>query len=201
MTDCGCEPPADAVSQGGVLVALLAINASMFVVEGVAGWLGESTGLLGDALDMLADAAVYAVALYAVGRSEVAKASAARASGVMQMALAGGVVADVARRAVLGSEPASIAMMGVGALALVANLTCLALISRHRRGEVHMRASWIFSRNDVLVNLGTIAGGALVALLGSRIPDLAIGLFVSAAVFRGGVRIVRDASAERRQLA
>jgi len=61
-----------------------------------------------------------------------------------------------------------------------------------------MRASWIFSRNDVLVNLGTIGGGALVALLRSRIPDLVIGLLVSVAVFRGGVRIVGDARDERR---
>ncbi len=91
-------------------------------------------------------------------------------------------------------------MMGVGAAALVANLTCLKLISRYRRGEVHMRASWVFSRNDVLVNLGVIAGGALVAWSGSRYPDLLIGAFVSVAVFRGGTRIVRDARDERRHI-
>lgn len=59
-----------------------------------------------------------------------------------------------------------------------------------------MRASWIFSRNDVVVNLGVIAGGIAVALLGSRLPDLAIGAAVSLFVLRGGLRIVRDARAE-----
>ena len=48
---------------------LLAINAVMFVVEAIAGWRGESTGLMGDSLDMLADASVYAIALFVVGRS------------------------------------------------------------------------------------------------------------------------------------
>jgi len=200
MSDCGCEPSPEVASQRGVLLALLAINGAMFLVEGVAGWLGESTGLLGDALDMLADAAVYAVALYAAGRSESAKANAALTSGLLQMILAGGVVADVTRRTLVGSEPASAAMVGVGTLALAANVTCLVLLSRHRRGEVHMRASWIFSRNDVLVNLGTIAGGGLVAVSGSRFPDLVIGLLVSVAVFRGGLRIVADAREERGRL-
>ena len=37
----------------------------------------------------------------------------------------------------------------------------MALISRHRKGGLHMRASWIFSTNDVIANLGVIlaAGG------------------------------------------
>jgi Co/Zn/Cd efflux system component len=38
---------------------LLAINAVMFVVELVAGWLAQSTGLIADSLDMFADAMVY----------------------------------------------------------------------------------------------------------------------------------------------
>ncbi|MDX1578341.1 MAG: cation transporter [Gemmatimonadota bacterium] len=181
-----------------MLRALLVINAAMFVVEAVGGWLGESTGLLGDSIDMLADAGVYAISLYAVGRSERAKSGAALGSGIFQMALAGFVLAEVVRRALVGSEPVSVLMMTVGGLALAANVTCLKLISRYRKGEVHMRASWVFSRNDVLVNLGVIAGGGLVALTGSRIPDLVIGAFVSLAVFRGGVRIVRDATSERR---
>ena len=55
--------------EAGVLRVLLAINAVMFVVELVAGLVAQSTGLIGDSLDMFADAAVYGVALYAVGRS------------------------------------------------------------------------------------------------------------------------------------
>jgi hypothetical protein len=54
--------------QTSVLRLVLAINATMFVVELVAGWLGQSAGLLSDSLDMLADAIVYGIALWAVGR-------------------------------------------------------------------------------------------------------------------------------------
>ena len=51
------------------LVWLLAINAFMFCTELVFGWIGQSTGLIADSLDMFADAAVYAVALLAVGKT------------------------------------------------------------------------------------------------------------------------------------
>ncbi len=74
ISDCGCElEEADALERR-TLWTLLAINASMFVVEAVAGWLGESTGLIADSLDMLADATVYGIGLYAVGRPLMAKA-------------------------------------------------------------------------------------------------------------------------------
>ena len=170
---------------------LLGINAVLFLVEIVAGWLAQSTGLIADSLDMLADAFVYGLSLYAVGRSSREKLRAAHASGVLQAVLAAGVFVDVARRWVTGSAPEPPAMIGISALALAANVTCLFLLARHRHGGAHMRASWIFSTNDVLANLGVMAAGALVAATGSRLPDLVIGTFVGALVLLGAVRILR----------
>lgn len=195
MTDCGCESEFEANNreERRVLGILLAINAIMFSLEFGIGVMAESTGLIADSLDMLADATVYGIALYAVGRSAAAKVNAALFSGGFQILLALGVAFDVLRRALSGSEPVSELMMAVGALALAANLACLALLAKHRDGEVHMRASWIFSVNDVLANLGVILGGLLVFVIGSRWPDLIIGAAITVLVLRGGIRIVRDA--------
>ena len=200
MAGCGCELEIQRREEGRTLVLLLAINALMFVVELVLGWLAESTALLADSLDMLADAAVYGLGLYAVSRSLAHKARAALVSGWLQVMLSLGVLADVLRRALLGSDPEPGYMIWVGLLALVANVVCLVLIAKHRDGEVHMRASWIFSKNDVIANVGVIAGGALVAWLGVRWPDLCIGLIIAALVVRGGVRIIADARATARGL-
>ena len=197
MAGCGCEVEIKDKSERRVLVALLLINGVMFVAEFIVGWWAQSTALIADALDMLADAMVYGVGLYAVGRSLLVKAHAARISGVLQVLLGLLVLIDILRRFVVGSEPVSILMMGMGLIALIANITCLVLISRHREGEVHMRASWIFSRNDVIANLGVILAGGLVAWTGSRLPDLAIGLLVALIVIRGGVLILQDAKATR----
>ena len=189
---------ADAIaSEKRTLRLLLAINAVMFGVELVAGWIGESMGLIADSLDMLADAGVYTASLLAVGSSARRKTQAATASGVIQLCLAAGVVAETVRRWVHGSEPASGLMIGISLLALCANAACVLLLRRHRHGEVHMRASWIFSTTDVQANLGVILAGALVALTGSRLPDLVIGLLVCGLVVRGGVRILREARASR----
>ena len=197
MAGCGCEVEINDKSERRVLIALLLINGVMFVAEFIVGWWAQSTALIADAFDMLADAMVYGVGLYAVGRSLLVKAHAARISGVLQVLLGLLVLFDILRRIMVGSEPASALMMAMGFFALIANVTCLILISKHREGEVHMRASWVFSRNDVIANLGVILAGGLVAWTGSRLPDLAIGLLVALIVIRGGVLILQDAKATR----
>lgn len=196
MSGCGCEVEVKDNGQRAVLIALLAINAAMFGVEIVLGIASESTALIADSLDMLADAAVYAIGLHAVARSPLVKIKAARLSGIMQIVLGTTVLVDVTRRAVFGSEPESLFMIGVGLVALVANVVCLVLIAKYRNGEVHMRASWIFSKNDVITNVGVVVAGGLVHAFGSRFPDLVIGLVISVIVVRGGLQIVRDANRE-----
>lgn len=193
MSDCGCEFEAQNEAERRTLRVLLYINAFMFVVEFSAGVVAYSAGLLADSLDMLADAGVYALSLYAVGRNQLLKARAAHISGVIQILLGLAVIAEVGRRFVFGSSPDSMLMLGTGALALAANLSCLALLAKHREGEVHMRASWIFSTNDVLANLGVILSAVLVAFTASSLPDLIIGLIISALVIRGGIIILSEA--------
>ncbi|HQA12010.1 MAG TPA: cation transporter [Zoogloea sp.] len=191
LVDSGNAAVLNQAVETKTLWILLAINAAMFVIEIVAGWLGNSAGLIADGADMFADAAVYGVALYAVGGSYRHKLSAARLAGILQMALAIGVLGEVARRMLTGSAPEELTMVGVSLLALAANIACLALIARHRQGGVHMRASYIFSANDVLANLGVIVAGSLVAWTGSPIPDWVIGGIIGALVLIGAVRILR----------
>lgn len=200
MAGCGCEVEIKDREQSRVLVILLAINAVMFVVELVFGVLSQSTALIADSLDMLADATVYAIGLYAVGKAAIKKVNAAHLSGIFQMLLGVSVLIDVLRRWFYGSEPESFLMLVVGAVALVANIICVILISKHREGEVHMRASWIFSKNDVIANIGIIIAGALVYFMDSRYPDLIIGLLITLLVLRGGVLIVKDARQEKAKL-
>jgi Co/Zn/Cd efflux system component len=177
--------------ESAILKRLLAINGAMFAVELSAGWLAQSTGLIADSLDMFADAAVYGAALYAVGRSATLKLRAAHLAGWLQLLLALGVLGEVLRRFIFGSEPVSALMMGFGALALVANVACLLLIHSQKDGGVHMKASWIFSANDVIANLGVILAGVLVAWTDSRYPDLVIGLIIGLIVLNGARRILQ----------
>ena len=199
MSGCGCEVEIKDQSQRQVLYWLLGINATMFVIEMGIGLLADSTALIADSLDMLADAVVYGVALYAIGKSLLHKANAARISGFFQMALGLLIIIDIVRRSISGSEPVSGLMMAMGAVALVANVICLVIIRKQRNEEVHMRASWIFSANDVIANLGVIFAGVLVFWLDSRWPDLVIGVIVSCVVLRGAKMILEEAGNERQR--
>jgi len=197
VSGCGCGMEAGTREERRTLLFLLAINAAMFFVEAGAGIVARSTALLADSLDMFADAAVYGVSLWAVGRAAASKASAARLSGVLQVLLALFVLAETIRRVAVGSEPRSAFMVAVGAVALAANAACLSLLWRHRAGEVHMRASFIFSANDVVANLAVVLAGLLVGLTGSSLPDLVTGLGIAALVLAGGVKILREARLAR----
>ena len=194
MSDCHCREASSEITERSVLLTLLSINGVMFAAELVAGIIADSTGLLADSLDMLADAIVYGIALYAVGRAATVKTTAACWSGYFQIALACGVGLDILRRLAFGSEPQSSFMLGVGFVALIANVACLAILAKHRQGEVHMRASWIFSKNDVIANLGVMVAGLIILNTGTRWPDIVIGAIITAVVLRGGLTILREAN-------
>ncbi len=196
MAGCGCEIEISDKAQKSVLIRLLIINAFMFVFELSLGWYAQSTGLIADSFDMLTDAIVYAIGLYAIGKSLRHKAKVALISGWFQFALGLLILIDVLRRTVMGSEPVSALMMAVGLVALIANVYCLLLIDKHKTGEVHMRASWVFSKNDVIANSGVIIGGLFVWLLDSRWPDLLIGSVIALVIFNGARHIILDAQGE-----
>lgn len=196
MSGCGCEVEIKDASQKRVLYWLLGINAVMFFVEMTVGLLADSTALIADSLDMLADAIVYGIGIYAVGKSFIHKANAAQISGYFQLILGVIILTDITRRLLFGSDPVSSLMIGMGFIALVANVACLLIIRNHKNDEVHMRASWIFSANDVIANMGVIIAGVLVLWLDSRIPDLVIGGVVAVVVLRGAWMIIKDAKQE-----
>lgn len=183
------DPP-DNAGEARLLWTVLAINAAMFCIEFAVGLWAESTGLIADSLDMFADAAVYGVALFAVGRAVAMKRRAAQLAGWLQFTLAIGALAEVVRRFVFGSEPVSALMMGMGLVALLANATCLMLVAKRKDAGAHMKASYIFSANDVIANAGVIVAGLLVAITGSRFPDLVIGMIVGLVVLNGARRIL-----------
>lgn len=190
-----------AVSERKALWILFGLNAAMFVIEVGAGLAADSMGLVADGLDMLADASVYGLALQAVGKPEGVKVRAAFAAGYLQLALASLAVVKLLRAIVIGSDPDPGAMMSVSLLALAANAVAVGILRRHRHGDVHIRAAWIFSATDVQVNVLVIAAALLVLGLGSPIPDLLVGAAICVLVFRSVVRILRDARRARAAMA
>ena len=182
-----------AAEQRRILAVVLALNLLLVALLTAAGVSADSSGLIANALDNASDSAVYVISLFAVNRSPTWKRAAATASGVLLLLFAAGVLADAARRYVVGSEPVGPMMMGASAVAAAVNLLCLVLLRRLGRSDVNLRAAETFSANDFVASGGVLAAGALVAWTGQRWPDLLVGVAVTAIAQKGGVEILRDA--------
>ena len=193
MQDC-CAITSDYTArQRRVLLVVLWINVVMFLVEVIAGMLAHSTALLADSVDMLGDAIVYGFSLYVVGRGAVWQARGALLKGAIMAAFGVGVLIEVAVKIVSGVVPSAETIGVVGALALVANAACLALLWPRRHDDVNMRSAWTCSLNDVAGNAGVLVAGAGVALSGTAWPDIVVGLLIAALFAVSSVGVIRDA--------
>lgn len=193
MSNCECHELSSSSIDKKVLIVALLLNATMFLVGMIAGLLAQSTGLIADSLDMLADASAYALALLAINRSMRFKAMTATLSGSLLLILGALVLIDVGRRFWFGSFPESGIMVAVASVSLIVNGIVLYLLKRFRTGEVHLRAAWIFTRADVIANIGVIVSGILVHLTDSRYPDLIVGFIISLYVIKEALVILRGA--------
>lgn len=184
---------AEQKNQKKILWIVLAINFAFFLIEMTTGLISGSMGLVADSLDMLADAFVYGISLLAVGKTLTRKKRIATLAGYFQIILAVIGFLEVMRR-FFGTEriPDFTTMIVVSALALIANGFCLYLLQKSKsKEEAHMKASLIFTSNDIIINLGVILAGLLVNWLNSSAPDLIIGTTVFIVVIRGAIRILK----------
>lgn len=180
-------------NQKKLLWSVLGINFAFFLIEMTTGLISKSMGLVADSLDMLADSFVYGISLLAVGGTFTRKKRIAKLAGYFQITLAIIGFVEVLRR-FFGAEkmPDFATMIIVSIFALVANGVCLYLLQKSKsKEEAHMKASMIFTSNDVIINVGVITAGLLVNWLNSNKPDLIIGTIVFALVIQGAIRILK----------
>jgi cation diffusion facilitator family transporter len=182
--------------QRRVLVGVLLVNATLFVVELSAGLFARSTALLGDSLDMLGDSLVYGFSLYVLKRSDQARIYAAMLKGAIMVGFGLLVLAEAAAK-LLGDGVPDPATMGiVSFLALLGNCFCFWLLYRHRGTDINMRSAWLCSRNDLVANISVMVAAGLVAMTGSRWPDIAVGTAIATLFLWTAIGVLRDARRE-----
>ncbi len=197
MDDC-CDNKGNELAQlrerqGRMLYIVLAINAVMFVVEFTAGWILNSTALLGDSLDMFGDTLVYTISLFVLHRGIHARAGAALFKSGFLLLFSLLIIGEAVRKSFLGVVPEAGWMALIGLIALVANLSCLALLYSHRSDDINMSSTWLCSRNDVIANLSVLGAAGLVMLTESLWPDLIVGVGLALLYLHSSVQVGRDA--------
>lgn len=178
------------------LIAVIVINAVMFVVEMVFGAAAASQALKADALDFLADSATYGLSLWAIGRSVATRARAARFKAWTLVIMGLGILGLAFYRAVFSVSPQAELMGGIALLALLANLVSVAILLKWRNGDANVRSVWLCSRNDAIGNIAVFVSAGLVFLSGSHWPDVIVAAIMASLFLSSAVQILRQADRE-----
>jgi Co/Zn/Cd efflux system component len=166
---------------------VIAINATLFVVEMVAGHLSGSQALKADALDFFADTLTYAASLIVIGMALRTRAVVALGKGASLLTMGLWVLGSTIYRVFVVGLPAAEIMGVVGFLALAANVASVVILMRYKDGDANVRSVWLCSRNDAIGNVAVMAAALGVWGTASGWPDLIVagimaGLFVTSAV-------------------
>lgn len=197
---CHCEPKFDGMSLGfrRALWIVIAINASMFLVEMAAGALAGSRALQADALDFLGDTLTYGISLFVLGMSLQVRATAALAKGLSLAAMGLWVFGSTAYQVLVLDVPNAEIMGVTGVLALFANLLSVVVLMRYKDGDANVRSVWLCSRNDAIGNVAVMAAAGGVFLTHSAWPDLIVAGLMAVLFLWSSGQIIRQALDERR---
>jgi len=205
---CGGEARFEGVSAAyrRALWLVIAINASMFLVEMTAGALAGSQALQADALDFLGDTLTYGISLLVIGRPLATRATAALVKGLSLGAMGLWVFAATAYQVLVLGVPDAGVMGVVGFLALAANVASVLILLRYKDGDANVRSVWLCSRNDAIGNVAVMAAALAVFATGTAWPDLVVaaamaGLFLwsARAIIVQALAELGQARAEARQ--
>ncbi len=197
---CGHETKFDGASAAYKrrLWMVIVINASMFVVEMLAGHVSKSKALQADALDFVADAMTYGISLLVIGASLQVRASAALVKGLSLLAMGLWVFGSTAYSVLFVAVPQAEVMGLVGFLALLANLASVLLLVSFKDGDANVRSVWLCSRNDAIGNIAVMLAALGVWGTMTGWPDLIVAGVMATLFLSSAFQILRQSIQELR---
>lgn len=199
---CGCGKTLDVAAMQArhrrVLWIVLLINLATFLMMVGASWYSHSSSLLSGALDNLGDAATYLLSLLVVGAGVAAKARVALFKGVLILAAAVAVAAQIGWRLAHPQVPLFESMGLAALLNLAANGFCLWLLTPYRNDDVNLASAWECACNDIFEGVSVVLAAGLVSLFGAGWPDLLVAIALLVVFLRSALRVLRIAMTELR---
>lgn len=180
------------------LIAVIVINAAMFVVEMTAGALSGSQALKADALDFFADSVTYGASFVVIGMALRTRSLVALAKGVSLFLMALWVLGSTIYRVFVLGTPSAEVMGAIGFLALAANVASVVILMRYKDGDANVRSVWICSRNDAIGNIAVMIAALGVWGTMTGWPDLIVATILGGLFFNSAIKILRHAWAEYR---
>lgn len=197
---CGCHgnPRFDGVDARyrRVLWLVIAINATMFAVEMVAGHVAGSQALQADALDFLGDTLTYGLSLAVIGLPLAVRARTAVIKGLSLLAIGLWVLGSTMYHVFNDGMPRAEIMGAVGFLALAANVASVLLLLRYKDGDANVRSVWVCSRNDAIGNVAVMLAALGVWGTVTVWPDLLVAATMAGLFVTSAIQILRQSLAE-----
>ena len=175
---------------------VIAINASMFLVEMGAGALAGSQALQADALDFLGDATTYGISLAVIGSSIQIRARAAILKALSLTAMALWVLGSTAYHVLILGIPRAEIMGAIGILALAANLASVLILMHYKDGDANVRSVWLCSRNDAIGNVAVMVAAVAVWGTATKWPDLLVAAIMAGLFLTSSIQILRQSFRE-----
>jgi cobalt-zinc-cadmium efflux system protein len=182
----------------------LALNLSVLGAELAGAWYFGSLALLSDAAHMFTDAAALAIALAALAiakrpaddqrsfgyrRFEIL---AAAFNAVLLFIVAGVVLVEGIRRFFDPVPVASLGMMAIAALGLVANVAAMAVLSGGRGHSMAVKGAYLEVMSDALGSLAVIVGAGAIYFTHLQWIDPLIGIGIALWVLPRTWSLLRD---------
>ncbi len=181
------------------LVAVIAINAAMFLVEMTAGAAADSQALKADALDFFGDAMTYGISLAVIGASVRVRATAAAVKGVSLFLMGVWVAGSTLYHFFGPGMPVAPVMGAVSFMALAANVGSVLLLAAYKEGDANVRSVWLCSRNDAIGNVAVMAASGAVWLTMSAWPDLIVAAIMAGLFLNSATQILMQSYKEWRR--
>lgn len=177
---------------------VIAINATMFLVEMGAGALAGSQALQADALDFLGDATTYGISLAVIGTPIQVRARAAILKAISLTAMALWVLGSTAYHVLILGVPRAEIMGTIGVLALAANVASVLILVRYKDGDANVRSVWLCSRNDAIGNIAVMIAALAVWGTATKWPDLLVAATMAGLFLTSSTQILRQSFREMR---
>lgn len=195
MSDCcNCggtvELAAMQARQRRVLLIVMLINIGSCAMMFAAAYLSQSSALLSGTLDNLGDALTYLLSLLVIGAGFKAKARVALFKGLLILAAALAVGAQIVWRIRNPAVPLFETMGLAALLNLGLNGICLWLLTPLQHSDINLASAWECSRNDMFEGLAVLAAALGVWLFKGGWPDLVVASLLLVLFLRSAWRVL-----------
>ncbi|MCG7316968.1 cation diffusion facilitator family transporter [Brevibacillus laterosporus] len=187
-----------------LLISLFIITAFL-IVEVIGGFLTNSLALLSDAGHMLSDSSALflsLIAMFFAARKPSAKKTygfyrfeilAALINGVMLVVISLVIIWEAYQRFFAPPEVASLSMMGIAFVGLLANIAAAFVLMRgDYKNNLNIRSAFLHVLGDLLGSVGAILAGFLMWKFDWYIADPIISVVVAVLIMLSAWRVTRD---------